>query len=168
MELQGNDREGKASVFREVEGQGHVQGAAAARLGLAHLDGIELADHFGQALARLAAELLPEEELVVVELVNLGGSHAERGGLEDKLPDGVGPVGLLVRARQHDVTAGRVKAADAWDSHLGEGGPRKIALAGEHELDIGLSEGHGTSLVVESDGLDGERSMLKVHEAPES
>ena len=107
VELQGNKGEGKASVLREVEGQRHVQCATAARLRLAHLDGIKLAYHFGQVLARLAAELFPEEQLVVVELANLGGAHTERGSLEDELPDGVGPVGLLVGAQQHGVALAR-------------------------------------------------------------
>ena len=93
VELQGRKGEGLARVLGEPEGQGHIQDAALARVADELGARVALANHLGEAAARLARELLPHKEEVAVESVDGGATDDDAGAADEELADVVGPVG---------------------------------------------------------------------------
>jgi len=98
VELQGDERQGVAGVAGEVEGQGHVQAARELRVGHQLREREPLADHFLQALPRLARQLLPHVQVVRVHRVDDLPTDGERRAGDGGEPDLVHPV--RVRPRQ--------------------------------------------------------------------
>ena len=93
VELQRGEGEGLTRVLREPEGKGHVQNSALTRVANELRAGPALTNHLGETAARLAGELLPHEEEVVVERVDGGATDDDARAADEKLADIVGPVG---------------------------------------------------------------------------
>ncbi len=94
----GHQRERVTGRLCEVEGQGHPQLAGLVREGLQIFQTVELTNHLGQALAGLAAQLLPHEQVVVVQRVHGLLVDLELRFADEELADSVRPSGpgLLV------------------------------------------------------------------------
>ena len=97
-EHDGHQGQGIAGGLGEVEGQGHVQGAGGIGGGNEVVTAVVLTNHLGQALAGLAGQLLPHEQVVIVQGVNGLGADDQGRAPDDELADGIHPVspGVLV------------------------------------------------------------------------
>lgn len=92
VELQGHQGQCVSRVQGVPEGQRHVQAAALLRVSDQTSAGEALADHLAQTLAGLASQLLPHEQVVVVQGVNDLAANDDAGALDQELANGVGPV----------------------------------------------------------------------------
>ena len=111
-EHDGNQGQGVAGGQGEPEGQGHVQGFGLLGVGNELLPAVGLANHFRQALAGLARQLLPRVQVLAAQLVHGLGADDEGHPLHNGEAHRVGPVapGVLV-ARGRRGAAARVGGA---------------------------------------------------------
>ena len=94
-------RQGLAGAGSEEERQRHVQVARLLRVVDQILTAVSLANHLGEALARLAGELLPDVEHIRIERVDNLVADDDGRLLDQELTNGVRPVrpvALLIRA----------------------------------------------------------------------
>ena len=165
VELQGHEREREARVLGEGERQGDVQPARAARRGLAQGHRVVLANHLAQALARLAGELLPHEQVRVVERVDDRAADAQLDLLKQVLANRVGPVARVFAGGNFKRVAASRAEHNARQPDLGVRVPHQVALALKRELDVGGSKARG-AVAVRLDGLHREGRVLHVNKAP--
>ena len=95
----GHGGEGLPGGHGVEEGQGHVQ--VALQLGIVDevLTGVPLANHLRQALPGLAAQLLPDEQEIRVQMVHDLVANDDGSRAHQQLANGVGPVGPQAGAR---------------------------------------------------------------------
>ena len=89
VELERREGERVAAVEGEPEGKGHVELTALARVAHELRAGVALANELGKAAARLARQLLPHEEEVIVQGVNRGPTDDNLGLGHEVLADRV-------------------------------------------------------------------------------
>lgn len=94
VELQGDEGEGISGVVGEPEGKGDIEDTGALGVGHELGDGKALADHFEQALAGLAGQLFPHEEVVVVHGVDDLATNDDGHALGNVLANGVHPMAV--------------------------------------------------------------------------
>jgi len=92
VELERGKGESLARVLGEPEGEGHVEHSLLARVADELGAGVALANHLSETTARLASELLPHEEEVVVEGVDGGATDHDTSTADEELANVVGPV----------------------------------------------------------------------------
>jgi len=92
VELERGEGESLARVLGEPEGEGHVEHSLLARVADELSAGVALANHLSETAARLASELLPHEEEVVVEGVDGGATDHDASTADEELANVVGPV----------------------------------------------------------------------------
>ena len=106
VELKRGEREGIAGVLAVPERERHVHDARLARVAHELRAGVALADELRQPTARLAGQLLPDIEEVVVEGIDGAAADDNLGGLDQVLADAVHPVAPHVaELRAHTVGA---------------------------------------------------------------
>ena len=92
VELQRGERKRLARMLSEPEREGDVESAAGARVNDKLRARVPLANHLGETTARLAGELLPHEEEIVVKGVDCGATDDDARGADEELADVVCPV----------------------------------------------------------------------------
>lgn len=92
VELERGEGESLARVLGEPEGKGNVEHSLLARVADELGAGVALANHLSETTARLASELLPHEEEVVVEGVDGGATDHDASTADEELANVVGPV----------------------------------------------------------------------------
>ena len=107
VELEGDQGQGIAGIVGEPEGHGHVEGASELGVGDQLGHGVALANHLEEAFARLARELLPHEEVVVVHGVDDLAADDHTDPLGHKLANGIDPVAVGQLEARADIGRGR-------------------------------------------------------------
>jgi len=92
VELEGDQGQGISGVVGKPEGKGNVEGTGVLGVGHELGHGESLANHLEEALAGLARQLFPHEEIVVVHGVDDLATNDDTDALRHKLANSIDPV----------------------------------------------------------------------------